>query len=258
LKFRRIALLAAFGIVLLYGLLVFALLGFVGEADLWETLWSPNTLSAIRISLLAATSSAILAMIIALPVAWALSRFRFPGSSWVDMLLEFPMIVSPAALGAMILMFFRSTPGEWIHSLGVDVVFAFSGIVLAQFLTTVGIAVRLIKAVLDEIPVRYEKVARSLGANSFQTFRGVVLPLSARGLLASGILVWAKALGEFGATITVAGSLPGKTETLPIAIFLELGKANLEGASVLILILLLFGVCVLALARLLLRRRQLA
>ncbi|HHI79275.1 MAG TPA: ABC transporter permease subunit [Planctomycetes bacterium] len=257
-KFRRLALLSAFGIVSLYGLLVLSLLGFVGGADFWGTLWSSDTLSAVRLSLLAATASAILAMLVALPAAWALSRFRFPGSSWVDMFLEFPMIVSPAALGAMILMFFRTTPGEWVQGLGVDVVFAFSGIVLAQFLTTVGIAVRLIKAVLDEIPVRYENVARSLGASSFQSFRSVVLPLSARGLLASGILVWAKALGEFGATITVAGSLPGKTETLPIAIFLELGKANLEGASVLILILLFFGVSVLALTRLLVRRRNLA
>jgi molybdate transport system permease protein len=97
------------------------------------------------------------------------------------------------------------------------------------------------KASLDEISPRYEAVARSLGSSSWQAFYRVTLPLSFKGLLASVILSWAKAVGEFGATVTLAGAMPGKTETMPIAIFTAIASANIEKAIVLILILVAFG-----------------
>jgi molybdate transport system permease protein len=97
------------------------------------------------------------------------------------------------------------------------------------------------KASLDEISPRYEAVARSLGSSPWQAFYRVTLPLSFRGLLASVILSWAKAFGEFGATVTLAGAMPGKTETMPIAIFTALASANIDKAIVLILILMAFG-----------------
>jgi molybdate transport system permease protein len=97
------------------------------------------------------------------------------------------------------------------------------------------------KASLDEISPRYEAVARSLGSSSWQAFYKVTLPLSIRGLIASVILSWAKAIGEFGATVTLAGAMPGKTETMPIAIFASLASANIDKAIVLILILVVFG-----------------
>jgi molybdate transport system permease protein len=90
------------------------------------------------------------------------------------------------------------------------------GILLAQFITTVGIGTRLIKAAMDEIPIRYEEAAKTLGASPLKAFLTVTLPLSKQGIIASSILTWAKALGEFGATITVAGSRAMKTEPLPV------------------------------------------
>jgi molybdate transport system permease protein len=100
----------------------------------------------------------------------------------------------------------------------------------------------LIKASIDEISPRYEAVARSLGSSSWHAFHKITLPLALRGIFASVILTWAKALGEFGATVTLAGAMPGKTETMPIAVFTALSSARIDQAVVLILILVVFGV----------------
>jgi molybdate transport system permease protein len=116
------------------------------------------------------------------------------------------------------------------------------------------LATRLMKASLDEISPRYEAVARSLGSSPWQAFYRITLPLSFKGLLASVILSWAKAVGEFGATVTLAGAMPGKTETMPIAIFTALASANIDKAVVLILILVAFGLLTLYSVRLIGKR----
>jgi molybdate transport system permease protein len=148
------------------------------------------------------------------------------------------MIVSPVALGAMLLLFFITPAGQFIQERGTQFVFTVYGILLAQFVTTVGISIRLIKAVLDEIPQKYEEMAWVLGRSPANTFFTVVLPLSKKGIASAAVLTWAKALGEFGATITIAGSMAMKTETLPIAIFMRLANADIEGTVVLVLILI--------------------
>ena len=149
---------------------------------------------------------------------------------------------------------FNNPVGIWIQESGIIFVFAVSGIILAQFITTAGIATRLIKAVMDEIPQRYEDVARSLGASPVKAFFTITIPLAKRGIIVSSILTWAKALGEFGATITIAGSMAMKTETLPIAIFMRLASADIEGTVVLILILISMGLGILYSVRLLMRK----
>jgi len=151
------------------------------------------------------------------------------------------MIMSPIALGASLLIFFNTPLGEVIQRRGIFFVFEVPGIVLAQFATIAGLSTRLMKASLDEISPRYETVARSLGSSSWQAFYKITLPLAWRGLIASIILSWAKALGEFGATVTLAGAMPGKTETMPVAIFTALASANIDKTIVLILILVVFG-----------------
>ncbi len=159
------------------------------------------------------------------------------------------MMVSPVSLGAVILIFFNTQTGEFIQNHIMTFVFEVSGIILAQFVTTAGIATRLIKTSLDEIPLRYEAVARSLGATPFNAFLTVTIPLARKGILAAAILSWAKAMGEFGATIMVAGSMAMKTETIPVAIFMRLAGADIGGTVVLIMILLAFGMGVLSLVR---------
>jgi molybdate transport system permease protein len=126
--------------------------------------------------------------------------------------------------------------------------------VRAQFVTILGLAVRMLKAAFDAVPVELETVARTLGASPRHVFFTVTLPLAKNGLIAAFILSWAKALGEFGATLMVAGSMAMRTETLPIAIFMRLSSADIEGTVALILILVAIGLAALFVARRLLAR----
>jgi molybdate transport system permease protein len=249
-SFRYTMIGAAICIFIFYLGLILSLFYFVGGKGFWEALSHPNTLFSIRLSLIAATIATFFAVLIGLPSAYALSRFKFVGKGILDTFLEIPMIISPIALGAAFLVFFNTPLGELIQTKGIFFVFEVPGIILAQFATIAGLATRLMKASLDEISPRYEAVARSLGSSPWRAFYRVTLPLSFRGLLASVILSWAKAFGEFGATVTLAGAMPGKTETMPIAIFTALASANIDKAIVLILILIAFGLIILYSVRL--------
>ncbi|MFN4131729.1 MAG: ABC transporter permease [Caldimicrobium sp.] len=254
--FKRLSIFFAALLFALYAGLVLSLFYFWKGSLFIETLFSERTLFSIKISLIAATLATFLSLVIAIPSAYALSRFDFKGKHLIDTMLELPMIVSPAALGAMLLIFFNNPLGEWIQRNYVQFVFTAYGIILAQFVTTAGIATRLIKAAMDEIPLRYESVARSLGASPFKVFLTITLPLSKNGILAAAILTWAKAMGEFGATITVAGSMAMKTETLPIAIYMRLSTADIEGTVVLIFILVAIGIATLYGVRLLTKKQD--
>ena len=244
-NFRMTAIGSAAGLFIFYFGLLLSLFFFLGASDFWGVLADPGTLFSIRLSLLAATVATFFAVAVGLPAAYALSRFEFVGKRILDTFLEIPMIISPIALGAALLVFFNTPLGEIIQQKGLYFVFEVPGIILAQFASIAGLATRLMKASLDEISPRYESVGRSLGLSAWQAFYKVTLPLSLRGLIASVIISWAKAIGEFGATVTLAGSMSGKTETLPIAIFLALGSANINKAIVLILILSILGLCTL-------------
>lgn len=246
---RSATIVAALTVLLLYGGLILSLGWFLDAAALRAAVQSERTLFSVRLSLLAATLSAGLAMLLAVPAAYALSRYRFRGREWVDTLLEFPIIVSPAALGAMLLIYFNNPLGLWIQEHVLRFVFTFAGIVLAQFVTILGVAVRLLKTSFDDVPTELETVARTLGATPRHAFFTITLPLARRGLIAAFILAWAKALGEFGATIMVAGTMAMRTETLPVAIYLRLASADLEGTVALILVLVSIGLAALFLAR---------
>ncbi len=257
-SFRALCIVFSFMTFFLYVVLVGSLFYFLDRTVFVERLLSERALFSIQLSILAASVATLISVIVAVPSAFALSRFAFPGRGIVDTMLELPMIVSPAALGAMILIFFNNPVGEWIQTNWQQFVFTVYGIILAQFVTTCGIATRLIKAAMDEIPVRYEAVARSLGATPAKAFLTITLPMSKRGILAASILTWAKALGEFGATMTVAGSMAMNTETLPIAIFMRLSTADIEGTVALILILISIGITLLYAVRLLTRNTHYA
>ncbi|BCB95338.1 ABC transporter permease [Dissulfurispira thermophila] len=249
--FKRLSIFFAASVFALYAGLVLSLFYFYKGSLFVETLLSERTLFSIKISLIAATIATLLALVLAVPSAYALSRFDFKGRNIIDTILELPMIVSPAALGAMLLIFFNNPIGMWIQDNYIQFVFTAYGIILAQFITTVGVSTRLIKAAMDEIPHRYEDVARSLGVTPVKAFLTVTLPLCKNGIIAASVLTWAKAIGEFGATITIAGSMAMKTETLPVAIFMRLASADIEGTVVLILILVAIGLTTLYAVRLL-------
>ena len=249
-SFRYTMMGAAIGLFVFYLGLLLSLFSFVHGGGFWSALTNPYTLFSIQLSLITATAATFFALLIGLPAAYALSRFEFPGKRILDTFLEIPMIISPIALGASLLVFFNTPLGEIIQRKGIFFVFEVPGVVLAQFATIAGLTTRLMKVSLDEISPRYEAVARSLGSSPWKAFSKITLPLALRGLIASVILAWAKALGEFGATVMVAGAMPGKTETMPIAIYTALSSANIDKTVVLILILAVFGLVTLYGARL--------
>jgi molybdate transport system permease protein len=255
-NFRKTAVYAALALFLFYAVLIFSLLTFFEGQSFLEVLLAPDTLFSIRLSLLAATIAMLLAVAIGLPAAYALSRATFPGKKLVDTFLELPMIMSPIALGAALLIFFNTPVGTTIQEKGVYFVFEFPGIVLAQFATIAGLATRLMKTALDEISPRYEAVARSLGSSAWGAFWRITFPLAFRGMVSAMVLCWAKAVGEFGATVTLAGTMSFKTETMPIAIFMALASADIRKTIILILILAGIGLSALYAVRFVEKRPQ--
>ena len=253
---KRVAIIFAVILLFLYGGLIVSIFYFFDGSVIETFLTSDRIQFAIKTSLLAATLATLLALLIAIPAGFALSRFDFLGKNLIDGLLEFPMVVSPAALGAIVLIFFNNPIGEWIQQELITFVFSFAGIVLAQFLTVLGVATRFSKAAFDEVDKEIEDTASTLGASPLFGFFTITLPLAKNGLIAGAILSWAKALGEFGATLTIAGTMPFRTETLPISIYLHLEMADIKGTVALILILLLFGLGALFGTKWLLQRNQ--
>ena len=226
--------LAATGLV---AVVLAAQVGYAGLASPLRALAEPGIRYAVVLSLATATVSATLAVALAVPVAYGLARYRVPGAAVADLLLDLPVVLSPVALGVSLLLFFRGPAGRWIEAHLVRFVFEVPGIVLAQFVVALALSVRVLKAAFQDVDVRYEQVARFLGCTAWGAFGRVTLPLARRGLVAAYILAWARSVGEFGATVTLAGAVPGKTETVPVAIYLRLADADVTGAVALILLL---------------------
>jgi molybdate transport system permease protein len=238
------------GIVIIYILLLFAAqIPYLNLGVLLESLKDREILFAITLSLKTSIISAGLAVFLGTPIAYFLSRANFRGKSLIDTLLDLPTAISPVALGAVLLIFFNLPLGLWLQKYLIQVVFSVAGIIVAQTTITLALSIRLIKTVFDGIDPHYEVAARLLGESQQGAFWRVTLPMARPGILSAFILAWARALGEFGATVTLAGATKFKTETLPIAIYLNLASVKIEKAVVLIWILLLISCVVLLLVR---------
>ncbi len=246
---------AVLGILTAYiSVIILTLLLRVEGSSYGDTLLSSRSLSTIRLSVICATIASVLALFFALPIGYLLARKSFPGKNLVDTLLDVPIVLSPVALGTALLVLLGSEPGKFFEDNIVSFTFATRGIVLAQFSIVVALAIRSLKAVFEQIDPRYEDVAYFLGSNRWRTFLTVTLPLAKSGIVAAVILAWARAIGEFGATITVAGAVRGKTETIPSAIYLGLAEVNIQETLVYVLLLILVAVVVLLAVRLLTAR----
>lgn len=254
-KLKQVVISISVGTLILYGGLLLSAFYFFDGSTFVEVAGKKRTLNAVWISISAATIATLLAVLMAIPAGYALSRYKFRLKRLVDLMLELPMVISPAAIGALLLIFFQTPLGLAFRDSVVDVVYTFSGIVIAQFVTILGIATRMIKSIFDEIPVRYENIARTMGATHRIAFFQITLPIAKNGITYAIILTWAKAIGEFGATITLAGAMAMKTETLPTAIFMSLSTADIKGTVVIILILFLISMMVLSFARYFLNKK---
>jgi len=235
--------------VLFFACIVGSIIVYTSPDAFISILLSNEILFAVKLSLITATITAAISIIIGIPAAYAISKTEFRGKNVVDTILDLPIVVSPIALGAALLVFFNTPMGSAIEEHGIKFVFVVSGIILAQFTVVSALFIRLMKSTFDSINPRYEDVARTLGCSKFQAFFKVTLPLAKNGLIAAAILTWARAIGEFGATVTLAGATAMKTETLPIAIFLSLATADVEKAMTVIMILVVIAMIALIIIR---------
>ncbi len=207
---------------------------------------------AIWMSVWTSTVTVALALVFAVPMGYVLSRYKFPGRVLVDSVIDLPIVFPPLVAGLTLLVFFSQTAfGKWIQEdLGIEFVFQVKGIVLCQFFVSASFAIRSAKTAFDDVDKRFENVALTLGCSHWQSFRKVSLPLAKHGIIAGGILTWARAFGLFGPLVVFVGSFRGRTEVLSTTIFLEQSVGNLEVALVVGLLMILVAVVALTTIRL--------
>jgi molybdate transport system permease protein len=232
------------------GFLAIPLLGLLTETpwrQLPAKLTSPLALQAMRLSLVCSLGAVAVSVLLGVPLAFLLARVAFPGRNLVRALTTLPMVLPPVVGGVALLLAFgrRGLVGQWLdQAFGITLPFTTAGAVLAEAFVAMPFLVITCEAGLRAMDRRYEDAAATLGAGRWLTFRRVTLPLIAPSLGAGVALCWARALGEFGATITFAGNLPGVTQTMPLAVYLAL-ETDLTSAIALSLILLAISLAVL-------------
>jgi len=237
--------------VLALTFLVLPLAGLLVRApwsSLPQRLTEPAVLTALRLSLQTATIATIACVLLGVPLAWLLARVDFPGRRVVRALVTVPLVLPPVVGGVALLLVFgrKGLVGSWLYeTFGVSLPFTTTGVVVAEAFVAMPFLVIAVEGALRGADTRYEEAAATLGAGRWTAFRRVTLPLVAPGIAAGALLCWARALGEFGATITFAGNFPGRTQTMPLAVYLAL-EVDLQDAIVLSLILLTVSVAILA------------
>ncbi|MFD7964231.1 ABC transporter permease [Streptomyces zaomyceticus] len=208
--------------------------------ELADHLTSPGTVQALKLSLLVSFWALGLSLFLGVPLAWLLARVPFPGKAFVRSLVLLPMVLPPTVGGVALLLAFgrRGLLGPWLEgTFGITLPFHTSGAVLAATFVAMPFLVISLEGALGGLRPRYEETAASLGASPVRVFFTVTLPMVAPGVLAGAALTWARALGEFGATITFAGNLPGTTQTLPLQVYLLLQDEPEAATSVSLLLL---------------------
>ena len=200
------------------------------------------------------TLMGVISTLVALPAgiaaAWLLARRSFAGKPVVETLLSLPLVLPPVATGFLLLQLFglNSAVGRAFDRLGIEVVFTWKAVVMAMAVMSFPLMVLTIRAGFEQVDTRYERVAATLGASPWRVFVTITLPLATRSIVAAAILGFARALGEFGATIVVAGGIPGQTQTLAVAIFnlAESGRDADASRLLLVSVALAFGAMLLA------------
>ena len=244
----RVAVALATGLMLaLLALPLAALLVRVPPQRLAMRLADPVVLDALRLSLLTSLAATAAVVALGLPLAWLLATRRFRGKRLLELLVDLPMVLPPTLAGlALLLAFGRAgLAGRAFAALGFSLPFTTAGVVVAQVFMSAPFFIVPVRAGLAAVERRYVDAAAALRADPLRTFFGVLLPLARPALLAGTAMSCARALGEFGATITFAGNLQGTTQTLPLFVYIKLEGSNPDSAIVLSLVLLVISFVVL-------------
>lgn len=233
-----------------------ALIFRIQPAMLWENLASMQVQQAVRLSLTTATVSTLLTLLLGTPVAILLGRHRFRGRELIDTLLDLPMILPPAVAGIALLMAFgrRGLVGAYLADAGIEIGFSSVAVVMAQMFVAAPFYIKAAIAGFASVDAELEQAAALDGATRRDIFRYITVPLAWTSLFGGTVMTWARALGEFGATIIFAGNFPGRTQTMPLAIYIGF-ELDLDVALTLSVILLSTSFLVLFVVKGLLRQR---
>ena len=211
----------------LLALPVIALLWRAGTDGMFMLVTQPSAIAALRLSLQTSTLSMLIAILTGTPLAFVLARRRFAGKTFLELLIDLPIVLPPSVAGIALLIAFgrQGVFGGWLTSFGLSLPFTTTAVVLAQTFVSAPLFVRAARIGFAEIDHQIVEAAYVEGSNEWQLFRFVMFPLAGRAVLSGAILAWTRAIGEFGATILFAGNLEGVTQTMPMAIYLGLERS---------------------------------
>jgi len=244
-----LVLIGSFYVIMLLAMLA-ADLTWTTPGDFIKALSSDEIQYSIRLSLMSCTVAAILSVWVAVPIGYLMSRFNFFGKGLVDAVLDIPIVLPPLVVGLSLLVLFHTSAGVWVEDqfkeiFGTGITYQVPSVVLAQFMVACAFAVRTMRATFDQISVRQEDVALTLGCSRFQAFWRVTLPEARNGLITALTLAWARSLGEFGPILVFSGATRMKTEVLPTTVYLEMTTGSLEAAVAVSILMVFFAVAVL-------------
>lgn len=205
---------------------------------------SAETWAIARFTVLMAVIATALVLPPAIAVGWLLARRQFRGKALLETIVSLPLVLPPVASGLLLLWLFgrRSPLGRALDAVGLEVIFTWKAVVIAMMVISFPLVARSVRAGIEQVDRRFEHIAATLGAGPFRIVRTITLPLAARGIIAGAILGFSRALGEFGATIMIAGAIPGQTQTLAVGIYtlVETGREDAAWSLVAVSALLAF------------------
>lgn len=236
----------------LFALPLVALIGRAGNSNFLDYATSSQAIQALRLSLVTSTITAGVSVLFGTPLAYMLARWSFRLKGWLELLIDLPIVLPPSVAGLALLIAFgrNGTFGSFLGLLGVTLPFTMPAVVIAQTFVAAPLYIRAARLGFTDIDAQLEEAAHVEGANQWQLFREVMLPLAGRALLSGAILTWTRALGEFGATILFAGNLEGVTQTMPMAIYLGFERSLGVAIALSVLLVVVSAVLLLATRRL--------
>ena len=215
----------------------------LGPVDFWAAVTSPRVVASYKLSFGASLVAAAINVVFGLMLAWTLVRYTFPGRRIVDALIDLPFALPTAVAGIALTALYAKNGwlGAWLEPLGINVAFTPLGVLVALIFIGVPFVVRTVQPVLEDLDLEFEEAAASLGATRLQTFRRVVLPMLAPALITGFALAFARAVGEYGSVIFIAGNIPMVSEITPLIIITKLEQYDYAGATAVAAVMLIIS-----------------
>ncbi len=215
----------------------------LSPAEFWAAVTSPRVIASYRLSFGASLLAAAINVVFGLMLAWTLVRYSFPGRRIVDALIDLPFALPTAVAGIALTALYAKNGwlGAWLEPLGIKVAFTPLGVLVALIFIGVPFVVRTVQPVLEDLDLEFEEAAASLGATRLQTFRRVVLPMLAPALITGFALAFARAVGEYGSVIFIAGNIPMVSEITPLIIITKLEQYDYAGATAVAAVMLIIS-----------------